>query len=790
MLPKLADFEASGGLFALASYRQFLICRYVPTAKPGKFDKFPVSPHTFETVDAHDPAHWVDAATALQKAQEAGSGYGLAFVFTENDPFFFLDIDDCLTERGWSRSAMDMLSLCSGAAAEVSSSGSGLHIIGIANTKTPHRVKPMPEYKTLGVDLFTEKRFIALTGTNLVGNCATDCTAAIEHLIATYYHAEASTSEGEAPGGPDPRWAGPDDDEELLKRMLNSRTSAAAAFGGRASVRDLWDGNEEALSRSYPDVSGEGKAYDASAADAALAAHLAWWTGADEERMERLMRQSALVREKWDIHRTYLAEKTIRGAANRQRQRGEFYNDPHSPRKDEPESEKLAQGTLAGLTFLSAQEVGLLFSSFTYVMSRSAILLPNGRMAKKEQFDAMYGGPKFSIDMANEKVTKSAWEGMLQNPCFSPRRVDDVVFDPTREFGAIVRDDDGDVLVNTYRDLRGKMVEGDPAPFLEHLRRLIPDATDRDILLHFMAATVQQPHRRIPWAVALQGTEGNGKTLVCEVLRYAIGRKSAHSPRSADLTQKFNGWLRGKLLAIVNDASVEHNRAVIDTLKVMITDGYMAVEPKGLEQTTEPIYANFIFTTNHADALATHINDRRFAIIKTAQQTATDLAIWGMDGAYFRSFVNWLENQDGYGICANFLRRFAMRDELNPFCLANRAPKTSYQMEFISASLSQNAAQVQELIDSNAIGFRGGYLDSYHIVTALNGRCAPRTIAAITKELGFIPHPTFIGGRAPRAFILGCPLQPRVYVKKDSEASRISDPIEVMHHWQSLNTGG
>ena len=116
---------------------------------------------------------------------------------------------------------------------------------------------------------------------------------------------------------PAPEWNGPIDDGELLQRAMQSK-STASAFGGKASFADLWLRNEKALSVSYPD--GGGRAYDCSAADAALAQHLAWWTGNNAERIERLMRRSdcGLARDKWDTHPTYLRDFTILNAVRRQ----------------------------------------------------------------------------------------------------------------------------------------------------------------------------------------------------------------------------------------------------------------------------------------------------------------------------------------------------------------------------------------------------------------------------------------------------------------------------------------
>lgn len=84
------------------------------------------------------------------------------------------------------------------------------------------------------------------------------------------------------------------DDEELLEKALN------AANGDK--FRQLWIG----------DTSGY-KSH--SEADQALCNFLAFWTGGDEQQMERLFNQSGLVREKWQNRADY-RQRTIREAVN------------------------------------------------------------------------------------------------------------------------------------------------------------------------------------------------------------------------------------------------------------------------------------------------------------------------------------------------------------------------------------------------------------------------------------------------------------------------------------------
>jgi hypothetical protein len=99
-----------------------------------------------------------------------------------------------------------------------------------------------------------------------------------------------------------PEWRGPADDDALIERMLAARQSAAAAFGGKPSLQQLWRG--------------EVGADDRSTADMALASHLAFWTGCDADRMTRLMWRSGLKRAKWNDHRSYLA-MTVNNACAR-----------------------------------------------------------------------------------------------------------------------------------------------------------------------------------------------------------------------------------------------------------------------------------------------------------------------------------------------------------------------------------------------------------------------------------------------------------------------------------------
>ncbi|MBS4097965.1 MAG: hypothetical protein KGZ83_14130 [Sulfuricella sp.] len=293
---------------ALKPYPQFVLFRAQPsTTRSGKTDKIPCDA-TGRPCNAHDPANWCNAATAEAAAQAQGLGIG--FVLTDADQFFCLDIDACRDGEGWSAAALALVARFPGAAVEVSQSGNGLHIWG-------RYIGPAPVHgcrcAQLGAELYSSRRFIALGLPGATGDASTDCTAALATVVADLFPTTAPTTATTTTctdGGADPA-----DDDALVARMLAAPQSAAAAFGGKASFKELWDADADALGRAFPDAGG-GRAFDASAADAALAQHLAYWAAKDAAQMERLMRMSGLAREKYD-RPDYLA-RTITKAIERQ----------------------------------------------------------------------------------------------------------------------------------------------------------------------------------------------------------------------------------------------------------------------------------------------------------------------------------------------------------------------------------------------------------------------------------------------------------------------------------------
>jgi len=775
-------------LAGLADHRQFMLWKKAWNADLKKFDKYPVDPASKRVVSAHDPAVWVSAEAAFSHAK--GTDLGIAFVFTDADPFFFVDIDACY-DGAWSATATELCTHFRGCAVEVSQSGKGLHIIGTAET-LPHGCKS----KTVAADLYTEGRFIALTGTGATGDVNTCPPGALVSAIAKYFPPDVAHDDADWSDAPVPEWAGLTDDDQLIEKMMTS-TGGASVFSDRASVQDLWMADEDALGLNFPHDQGT-HPFDHNRADMALCAHLAFWTGKDCERIDRLFRRSQLYRDKWENREPYRRQTILQVVGNC----GAVYGGPRTPAittaqpgpKAAPES-VAPQATTnrgkpelrSGFQYLAVTQQIELFAGCVYVSSDHAVFIPSGYLLSPERFRVKFGGYVFALDATNDKTSKNAWEIFTESQAVHFPSADAPCFRPECAPGEIIEEED-QLLVNTYVPIKTKKTKGDPTPFLALLCKMLPIETDRDILLAYMSACVQHVGTKFQWTPLLQGVQGNGKTLFISCVSAAVGHRYTHLPNAKELGTggtKFNSWLAGKLFIGVEEIYVSDRREVSDALKPLITNKRIEFQGKGDNQYTGDNRANFLMCSNYKNAVIKTRDDRRYAPFFTAQQEYGDLKRDGMGGDYFPKLYRWLD-AGGYAIVAHYLQHYDIPDALNPAALCQRAPETSSTVEAIARSLGGIEQEVMEAIAEDRPGFMGGWVSAIALDRLLHARGDSKRITHdrrrdMLKTLGFRPHPHLPGGRV-NSVIMQEGGRPRLFIKDDHiSAKNLTAPVEVYH---------
>lgn len=674
---------------ALIAYDQFIIWMLTTDGR-----KVPLTPLA-QAGNAHDPQNWMPYEDARFLADSMGASYGVGFVITESDPFFCLDIDKAHGSSGWSELSTELVWALPGALVEMSQSGTGLHLWGKYTSLPSHSKKNT----NLHIELYTSDRFIALGDMKTAyGDAGTDLTIPLATIISQYFTPTVgSDAPQEWSSQPCVGWNGFTEDSDLIAHMMKAR-NASNAFGGKASIAQLWKGDIEALARTYPPNNTTSQ-YDGSSADAALAQHLAFYTGKNCDRMLRLMRQSGLVRDKWNTRSDYL-ERTILRAC--ELQQGVFAFQIFDTEKVDAEpitgssdkannyaeqirakailsaptpeiAEQLRGVTDAGFFLNQAKRTpeqmvvalqpapklprgvvprvieGLrecfhhdmleMWAGCVYLRDDNAIFTPGHGVLKAESFNGEYGGYNFQMSWdGSPKPTSKAFEAFTKNHTISWPSAGGTCFRPDRQYGEVIND-----MVNIYKEPVIRYVPESVDPFLSHLTKLLPVERDRTILLSYMAACVQYKGTKFFWAPIIQGAKGNGKTLFTRCMEAALGERYFHWQRADEISEKFNDWLFNNIFVGVEEIYIpEHKAELMEVLKPMITNNRLPRRSMNKVAESGTVCCNFMFNTNYKNAIPVDDDERRYCIFYTAQQSAEDVVRDGMDENYFPDLYDWL----------------------------------------------------------------------------------------------------------------------------------------------------
>ncbi|MFB6192086.1 MAG: hypothetical protein ABEI11_02055 [Haloarculaceae archaeon] len=287
---------------ALTDREQWLCWR--EEQRGDKPTKVPIDPHTGSYGSATDPESWADFETARAYAVD-GAADGLGFVFSDDDPLVGVDLDDCRDpEREHIiHEAVDIVEQLA-SYTEISPSGTGVHVLVEGEL---HGDRNRREW----IECYETARYFTVTGDHLDGTPlhVEERTSELHDVYVEYLQEESERAdEADADGidddGDEGDADGTDDDGD--EGDADAPGEDTASSDGAASTLS----DEELLDRAHAAANGEKFArlwtgdtsgYEShSEADMALCALLAFWTGGDAERIDRLFRQSGLMREKWD----------------------------------------------------------------------------------------------------------------------------------------------------------------------------------------------------------------------------------------------------------------------------------------------------------------------------------------------------------------------------------------------------------------------------------------------------------------------------------------------------------
>src|SRR4030095_9315473 len=250
-----------------------------------KATKVPYDPKTGRRASTKEPGTWSSFKHAM-RAYRRDDYAGIGFIFSPDDPYCGIDLDNAVDAdfniKDWAAPYIDLFD----SFAEISPSGTGVHVI--VKGKMPGGGRKWG-FNGHAIEAYDRHRYFAFTGFPLQpkgNNSGPPAIAERQEALSSFCrkidrakHKGQKTRAGRAvPRKWHPLRHRLSDDEIIT---LARSTQNGAKFGR------LWDGSIT----GYPSK---------SEADAALCAMIAFYTGPNAERVDRIYRKSRLFRDKWD----------------------------------------------------------------------------------------------------------------------------------------------------------------------------------------------------------------------------------------------------------------------------------------------------------------------------------------------------------------------------------------------------------------------------------------------------------------------------------------------------------
>ena len=245
----------------------------------GRKTKVPYQP-SGEMAQANNRRTWSTFATAT-KFYLNGDFDGIGFVFSRQDNYIGIDIDGCVVDgqlNNFAESIVEQLDSYT----EFSPSGNGLHII--IRGSLPQSVLGTGRKNTKhGLEIYSYGRFFTFTGNKENSNDVYERTDELAELFEQYF--DDSDIQGRVNLAEFEKDEIHLSNDQLWEKMFRSKAGdeIRAMYNGEIIKKD---------NNGRPDH---------SSTDQAMCNHLAFWTGRSATRMDAMMRETGLIRDKWDV---------------------------------------------------------------------------------------------------------------------------------------------------------------------------------------------------------------------------------------------------------------------------------------------------------------------------------------------------------------------------------------------------------------------------------------------------------------------------------------------------------
>ena len=245
-----------------------------------------------------------------------------------------------------------------------------------------------------------------------------------------------------------------------------------------------------------------------------------------------------------------------------------------------------------------------------------------------------------------------------------------------------------DNCINLWEGWSVESKAGDVSPWNKMLEHLFGDDEHaRKWFEQWVAYPVQNPGAKLTTAVVLWSTrQGVGKSMVGETIGQLYGG-NFRTITSVELHAQFNGWMRECQFALGEENSSSSQRSDSNRLKFLITGATISVNEKNQPAIELRNCANFLFTSNHADAFYLEDTDRRFFVWEIVSGRKSD--------EFYKRFMDWRDSEGGLPALMDHL----LKVDLEGFQPKGNAPMTQAKLDMIANSKTDLERWLAETVE-------------------------------------------------------------------------------------------
>jgi hypothetical protein len=154
-----------------------------------------------------------------------------------------------------------------------------------------------------------------------------------------------------------------------------------------------------------------------------------------------------------------------------------------------------------------------------------------------------------------------------------------------------------------------------PEIFLAHMNYLIPNRTERMLLVSWLAWIVQHPDQKVMYAVLIVGKGGTGKSWLGKLMERIFGEDNVVLISEEDaVTSTFNGFSENKRFVFLHETPPDKMVELMHKVRGLITESHIHVNRKGIERYKAENLANLMAISN--EEIPVEVTNRRVAVVR------------------------------------------------------------------------------------------------------------------------------------------------------------------------------